>query len=146
MKASKRLRVPAALLGFLGLSMGWYATAQERPNFEDSPFLRIDPDKIVLSDRDSRVPCGECHVDEFAVWEETPHATGFNTLHRTSSAADILESMNLQVTKRQESLCLRCHYTVDNSLRAIAGVSCESCHGAAADWVDQHNNWGPGVD
>ncbi|NNM34997.1 MAG: hypothetical protein HKO53_18105 [Gemmatimonadetes bacterium] len=130
----------AALIGAAG-----FIRAQERPSFEDSPFLRIDPERIVMSARDARVPCGECHVDEFAVWEETPHATGFNTLHRSEGAADILERMDLQVAKRQESLCMRCHYTVDTSLRAIAGVSCESCHGAARDWIEVHNDLGSGV-
>ena len=139
------LRLSAGALGLV-LFGGWYVAAQERPSFEDSPFLRIDPEKIVMSSRDARVPCGECHVEEFAVWEQTPHAEGFNTLHRSDGAADILERMNLQVAKRQESLCLRCHYTVDTSLRAIAGVSCESCHGAARDWLDVHNDLGSGVD
>ena len=98
-----------------------------------------------MSSGDARVPCGECHVEEFAVWEETPHAEGFNTLHRSEGAADILQRMGLQVAKRQEALCMRCHYTVDTSYRAIAGVSCESCHGAARDWIDVHNDLGSGV-
>ena len=144
MRVSPRTALAAlAAAGLIGI--GGYIRAQERPSFEDSPFLRIDPEKIVMSDGDARVPCGECHVDEFAVWEQTPHATGFNTLHRSDGAADILERMDLQVAKRQESLCLRCHYTVDTSLRAIAGVSCESCHGAARDWIDVHNDLGSGV-
>ncbi len=140
------LRTSGVALFFVVLAAGYAVAAQERPNFEDSPFLRIDPDKILLSGNDSRVPCGECHVDEFAVWEETAHATGFNTLHRSDGAADILQNMDLQVAKRGESLCMRCHYTVDSSLRAIAGVSCESCHGAARDWLDIHNDLGAGVE
>ncbi|MDH3223623.1 MAG: cytochrome c family protein, partial [Gemmatimonadota bacterium] len=141
-----RLLVRPAAAVLMVAGMGGLLWGQEPPSFEDSPFLRIDPEKIVMSSRDARVPCGECHVDEFAVWEQTPHATGFNTLHRSDGAADILERMDLQVAKRQESLCLRCHYTVDTSLRAIAGVSCESCHGAARDWIDVHNDLGTGVE
>jgi Cytochrome c554 and c-prime len=119
---------------------------QQSPDFRSSPFLRIDPERIVLDRRDSRVPCGECHSSEYETWKETKHATGFETMHRTESAHDILEKMGLTVTKRQESLCMRCHYTVGPELTAIAGVSCESCHGPAKEWIDLHNTWGEGVE
>lgn len=122
------------------------AVIAQQQDFRSSPFLRIDPERIVLSERDSRVPCGECHVSEYEVWRQTEHATGFDDLHRTESARDILERMGLAVTKRQESICMRCHYTVGAELRAIAGVSCESCHGPARDWVNVHNQWGEGID
>ena len=145
------LRGVAALLALAGLVLAGASVAralqQQDAPFADSPFLRIDPEKIVLSERDTRVPCGECHEAEYEVWVETPHARGFDTMHRTESARDILRSMGLRVTKRQESLCMRCHYTVKApDLDAIAGVSCESCHGPAEDWIDLHNDYGPGVD
>lgn len=111
---------------------------------DESPYLRIDPEKIVLNPRNDRQPCGECHLLEHAVWKETAHATTFDELHRTEQARAILDRMGLRLAKR-ESLCLRCHYTtkiVDEQPRAIAGVSCESCHGAARDWIDLHNNFG----
>ena len=31
---------------------------------------------------------------------------------------------------------------VESRLEAIAGVSCESCHGAARDWIAVHNDYG----
>lgn len=120
--------------------------AQDRANLGDSPYLRIDPARTVLSERDARTPCGECHASEFEAWQESSHARGFNTMHRSATARDILRQMDLTVTKRQESLCMRCHYTVGPELNAIAGVSCESCHGPAADWLDVHNDWGDAVD
>jgi Cytochrome c554 and c-prime len=119
---------------------------QQRQDFRSSPFLRIDPERIVLDRRDSRVPCGECHGSEYETWRTSKHATGFETMHRTESALDILQKMGLTVTKRQESLCMRCHYTVGPQLTAIAGVSCESCHGPAKEWIDLHNTWGEGID
>ena len=119
---------------------------QQRPDFRSSPFLRIDPERIVLDRRDARVPCGECHSSEYERWRTSKHATGFETMHRTESALDILQKMGLTVTKRQESLCMRCHYTVGPELTAIAGVSCESCHGPAMDWIQLHNTWGEGID
>jgi hypothetical protein len=40
---------------------------------------------------------------------------------------------------------LQCHYTQqeqDGRLRIIEGVSCESCHGGAADWLTFHADYG----
>ena len=121
-----------------------HAMRQQAPALQDSPYLRIDPEKIVTSDRDSRVPCGECHTLEYDAWRTTPHATGFDLLHRSEQAQEILDNMGFRLSKR-ESLCLRCHYTAvirNDQARAIAGVSCESCHGAARDWVNVHNDYG----
>ena len=121
---------------------------QEADDIPPSPYLRIDPEKIVMSDRDDRVPCGECHALEYDTWKETPHSTGFDSMHRSKSAQGILERMDFRLAKR-ESLCLRCHYTATQpgeQAKAIAGVSCESCHGAARDWEAVHNDYGPGAD
>ena len=121
---------------------------QEVDDIPPSPYLRIDPEKIVMSSRDDRVPCGECHALEYDTWKETPHSTGFDTMHRSKSAQSILERMDFRLAKR-ESLCLRCHYTATQpgeQAKAIAGVSCESCHGAARDWEAVHNDYGPGAD
>lgn len=135
----------AILLALLVLASARPAAAQEDPNLESTPFLRIDPDRTVITDANGFAPCGECHTAEWEVWRETPHATGFDDLHRTESAQDILDQMGLRVTKRQESLCMRCHYTAGPDRTAIAGVSCESCHGPGSDWIDIHNRWGEGV-
>ncbi|MEZ4701015.1 MAG: multiheme c-type cytochrome [Rhodothermales bacterium] len=133
----------AAILG-LGLAYpALRALALRPPQEADSPYLRTDPEKIVLAPGDDRVPCGECHSLEYDTWKATPHATGFDTMHRSQQAQSILERMDFRLSKR-ESLCLRCHYTAEiqnGQARAIAGVSCESCHGAARDWLDLHNNY-----
>lgn len=121
---------------------------QESDDIPESPYLRIDPEKIVMSARDDRVPCGECHALEYETWKATPHSTGFDTMHRSKSAQGILERMDFRLAKR-ESLCLRCHYTATQpgeQAKAIAGVSCESCHGAARDWEELHNDYGSGAD
>ncbi len=98
-----------------------------------------DPSKIKTAKT-----CRRCHVTAYNVWEKTPHASGFKTLHRKEAALNIAKKMGVDLIKR-ESLCLNCHYTATEShgeLKAESGVSCESCHGAAADWVDLHNNYG----
>ena len=133
---------PLAIVFCLALTMPF--TPGPVPDDDESPYLRIDPEKIALDPRNSRRPCGECHLLEYEVWQETPHATTFDELHRTEQARAILDRMGLRVAKR-ESLCLRCHYTtkiVNERPRAIAGVSCESCHGAARDWLDLHYDFG----
>lgn len=107
----------------------------------DREYVWHDPDKIVTAE-----PCGECHKSESEVWKKTKHATGFKSLHRKKSAESIKERMEFKLIKR-ESLCLKCHYLAGikrNQLRAISGVSCESCHGVAKDWIDVHNNYGTG--
>ena len=148
-KQLRSLRGPLVLLASafgLGMSLPLvHALVQEDDGrFPDSPYLRIDPEKIVLDHRDSKTPCGECHALEYDVWVETPHATGFDELHRRERSQEILDNLDLNSTKRA-SLCLRCHYTAvgeGESVKAIAGVSCESCHGAARDWVALHNDYG----
>ena len=115
-------------------------TAQEKPPLE---FAREPPEKIVRAET-----CGECHLAEFEIWKKTPHATGFKTLHRTKRAEAIAQKMGYRLMKR-DSPCLACHYTPvvqSDQLRAVSGVSCESCHGAARDWLDIHNDYGRGFD
>ena len=93
--------------------------------------------------------CGECHAAEYDVWKGTAHATGFATLHRSARAREIARNLGLRLISRSSGgaapVCLRCHYTPTlrrGHLRAGAGVSCESCHGPARDWVSIHNNYG----
>ena len=106
-----------------------------------------EAEKIVFSDR-----CGECHAAEFEVWEQTSHATGFDTLHTTDRAKEVYEALGLRKIKRGSEeatpACLECHYTPTmrrGVLRAGAGVTCESCHGPARDWVEVHNSYDAGV-
>ena len=120
------------------------AGAQEPANpFEFQDLTLRDPAKVVSAES-----CGECHALEKEVWITTSHATGFKTLHRKSSAETISDRMGFKLIKR-ESLCLKCHYTAKvekEQLRAVSGVSCESCHGAGSDWIEVHNNYGAGND
>lgn len=117
-------------------------TAQE-------PWAREAPAEIVTAEA-----CGECHTSAYQVWQGTVHETGFRELHRKPQAQEIAAKMGFRLVKRN-SLCLRCHYTPVEvpveaatedkaELRAIAGVSCESCHGAGRDWIRVHYDYGPG--
>lgn len=98
-----------------------------------------DPTKIKTANT-----CRQCHTSEYEVWSKTAHARGFKSLHRKKAAEEIAKKMGFNLIKR-ESLCLTCHYTPtvkNDTLRAISGVSCESCHGASADWLNIHNQYG----
>ena len=78
--------------------------------------------------------CMKCHENEVLAWKQTPHFATFETLHRKPEAKEIAERLGLRSIKRNDE-CTKCHFTtqeVDGRERAVAGVSCESCHGAAA--------------
>lgn len=88
--------------------------------------------------------CGECHKSEMAVWKETKHYKSFFELTRSEEARAIAQKMGIKRIKR-ESDCLNCHFTSlpeEGVIKPVAGTSCESCHGAAANWIDIHNDYG----
>ena len=97
----------------------------------------IDPAKVVGSQK-----CGECHKFEVEAWKTTPHFATFDSMHRSPEGQKIATAMGIKRVKG-DSLCLTCHYTVQKKgaeAEPISGVSCESCHGAALDWVNIHND------
>jgi hypothetical protein len=52
--------------------------------------------------------------------------------------------MGLRSVKRSD-VCIDCHFTtkeIDGRIKAVSGVSCESCHGASKDWIAIHNDYG----
>ena len=103
-------------------------------------FLWHDPAKIVKGEE-----CGVCHTREYKLWDTTAHARGKNVDRGYENAESIKERMGV-VSLRHESLCLRCHSTGvkndEGEFIAISGISCESCHGAARDWINVHNKKG----
>lgn len=89
--------------------------------------------------------CVKCHANEIQVWKQTPHARTFDELHRLPAAKQIASKLGLRSIKH-EGRCVACHYTQQadhtGNPHVIAGVSCESCHGAAKNWVDIHHDYG----
>ncbi len=92
--------------------------------------------------------CAKCHAAEINVWKQTPHHETFLTLHRKPQAQQIADKMGISSFKH-DSACIKCHYSLQETagaLEPIAGVSCESCHGAAKGWVELHHDYGgPGI-
>ncbi len=101
----------------------------------------LDPSKTIGPET-----CGSCHGDEFRLWQETAHARIFSgqlPLHKNPRALEIGQKLGVRLIQH-DSLCLDCHYTPKLSsgkVMAHAGVSCESCHGAAKDWLTVHNTF-----
>jgi hypothetical protein len=98
-----------------------------------------DPQLVLGNDA-----CVKCHAAEIQVWKQTPHAMTFDALHRLPEAKKIAANLGLRSIKH-EGRCVACHYTqkIDaGNPHVIAGVSCESCHGAAKNWVDLHQDYG----
>ena len=88
-----------------------------------------DPAKIVGPNA-----CAECHKQEVEAWKGTHHFKTFREMPRNTEANEIAEKMGVRRIK-SESLCLNCHFTVqqkNNKEEPVSGISCESCHGAGA--------------
>jgi Cytochrome c554 and c-prime len=97
-----------------------------------------DPAKVVGPNA-----CAECHKQEVEAWKGTHHFQTFRDMPRRKEANEIAERMGVQRI-RSESLCLTCHYTVqekEKKRQPIAGISCESCHSAGEDWIKVHSGF-----
>jgi hypothetical protein len=104
------------------------------------PARPAEPDQVLGNES-----CVKCHAPSIDVWRRTPHAKTFDELHRRPEAKQIDDKLGVRSIKH-EGRCVACHYTQqhpsDGDLQVIAGVSCESCHGAAKNWLDIHHNYG----
>ncbi len=86
--------------------------------------------------------CGECHKRTAQVWKKTVHHGVFKETHRSRTGRAFAKSLGIRRIKDPEGLCATCHYTVragKKRARAIAGISCESCHGEGRDWIRLHS-------
>jgi len=95
--------------------------------------------------------CQQCHKAEYDVWQKTKHAESFKDFHRQKKTTDVLKAATSDRSPKTSAVCVTCHYTTaqkDASSKPdqTAGPSCESCHGAASNWIKVHNDYGgPGV-
>lgn len=87
--------------------------------------------------------CAECHKNEAEVWKGTHHFKTFRALPRNKDARAIAKKMGARRIKAA-SLCLDCHFTNQTAgakVKAVAGISCESCHSAGKDWIKVHSGY-----
>ncbi len=90
---------------------------------------------------DGPANCGECHRPMHETWTRTSHFETWFSMHRMRSARRIADRLEVDRIKQSET-CARCHYTnqpaAGGEVSAMAGVSCESCHGPAEKWNAVH--------
>ncbi len=91
--------------------------------------------------------CQECHKDEHTAWEATKHFTSYRTAHKAEGAKKIVTAVGGKKSMKRNQNCGICHYsteqkTADGKPKVKYGPSCESCHGASADWEPIHSDYG----
>ena len=99
---------------------------------------RAEPRKIVGPNA-----CAECHKEETEVWKGTHHFSSFREMPRSKEARKIADKLKIKRIK-SSSLCLNCHFTAKGGrkkAKPIAGISCESCHAPAKDWIKRHSEF-----
>jgi DNA-binding phage protein len=91
--------------------------------------------------------CAECHIQEIETWKLSVHFKTFNKLPARPETAVMLGKLGLGRI-RNEPQCMACHFLnkqVEGELTAVAGITCESCHGGSRDWATTHGDYGKGV-
>ena len=81
--------------------------------------------------------CVECHKAEGEVWKKTHHHSTFRDMPRSKEARAIAKKMKIKRMKSSK-LCLGCHFTTRKAkkkTKAIAGISCESCHAEGRGYI-----------
>ena len=157
--------VPVILvLGALGLGASYGVAARSNPRIVTNPTsfaqvssaiaplsLAVFGPEIDLAKVQGAEACGECHAAEIEAWKQSAHFKTFKTMHKLKDednefrARKIADALDLKGSIKRNDLCFNCHYTariVDEKPKSVSGVSCESCHGAAADWINVHNDYG----
>lgn len=127
-----------ALVGVITAS-GWATNENASDPRNTKLDIPLSPKEVVGTEA-----CAKCHAAEINVWKQTPHFETFLTLHRKPQAQQIADKLGIASFKH-DSKCVKCHYSLKEAageLEPIAGVSCESCHGAAKGWVELHHDYG----
>jgi len=124
-----------ALLVFSGQisADGWMSEEQEKAHAMN-----------VIGPLKSDDNCTNCHGQESDTWQQTRHYSTFKDQHRSPEADKILEALGERSMKRSAE-CRQCHYTSSikrGSVKPSFGVSCESCHGPAKEWLALHSKEG----
>lgn len=105
------------------------------------------PDEVAFSTETAQSvganACAECHTKETAIWKNTRHHRTFREMPRSKEARGIAGKLGIKRIKA-DPLCLGCHFTTQkkrSKTRVTAGISCESCHGAAENWLKIHSEF-----
>ena len=124
---------------WLSILLGVLVFSNSAAGLEAKDFSEKNLSKIVGPEE-----CGECHKAEVHVWRDTKHSQTFKVLTRKKRAKEIAGNMGIKRVKKADD-CVICHFTSGykrNKVKAIAGISCESCHGPAKGWLEVHGDYG----
>ena len=101
---------------------------------------KFDPAKVAGSDA-----CVKCHKSEDAAWKKSKHHGSLKTIQGGGgNIPNYAKAAGIPVANvLKDSICSRCHATPQGAagnVRAISGVSCESCHGGSKrdNWLELH--------
>ena len=126
-------------IGILFVGLAMFGIVMMGPVAAKAQQLHLDPTKVMGPDA-----CGECHKSSIEAWKGSHHFSTFKTLPRQKEARTIADKMGLKRIKAASD-CLSCHFTsaiVKGKAKPIAGITCESCHGAGRDWIKVHSDFG----
>jgi hypothetical protein len=93
----------------------------------------------------SAIPRAETRIlrNEYRTWlENDPHSDAYDVL-LTASSRQIVANMQRFgspiESAHTSAVCLDCHATISSPADPTEGVSCESCHGPAGNWIVRHD-------
>lgn len=93
--------------------------------------------------------CASCHPQETVVWKGTKHHKSYDAAEANPKHKDILATVGDGKSMKTSPTCTLCHFSLVGSGGgkpvAKSGPSCESCHGAASEWVKVHADYGKGA-
>lgn len=111
----------------------------------------LDPAKVMGAQA-----CTECHKQEYVAWTKSKHYASLDAKldPNNDSVKKYCAALGVDLANlRKDSVCVTCHATPQKSeagaVRAVSGVSCESCHGASGGeedgWLNRHAVYGPNL-
>lgn len=134
-----KLQLNLSHLAFLVLALTFFSTASSAYGWLTEAQELERASKIIGPEKEEG-NCAKCHSVETDAWKQTKHYSTFKEAHRSEEAQEILTAMGEKSMKRATD-CRQCHYTSTvkkDDLRATYGVTCESCHGPAKEWLTTH--------
>ena len=129
----------ATLLGLLASQQNQPSVPGVRGEQDEAAWASKPPELVIGYEN-----CRKCHQQQIEKLVTTNHFKSYESLHRSPAAKAICKALGIRSVKRSER-CVRCHFTPEvtkRGIRAQSGISCESCHGPAKNWVQGHNDYG----
>lgn len=87
--------------------------------------------------------CRDCHEEMVERWEASRHSTSLADATSSVEAVAIADALGITPAEiPSHASCIRCHFTqeaISGTPQTTMAVSCESCHGGAAGWIEEHN-------